>query len=155
MAVASLAEQRGRLHTLYARPGYLIRRTHQIAHALFMETAGEFGITPTQFGIMHILSVLPGSDQGTVAKLLGHDRSSTALAVRNLQSRKLMEWRLARDDRRRKILCLTEAGSDLFDAASEQLMKMQGKILSPFSEEERGQVMFLLQKLVSNFDVDD
>jgi DNA-binding MarR family transcriptional regulator len=156
MTEESLDEQRtAKVRTLHARPGYLIRRTHQIALALFMETAGEYKITPTQFGIMHILNVLPGSDQGTVAKLLGHDRSSTALAVSNLQSRGMLERRLEPDDRRKRILFLSKAGSELFATASEQLVRMQNKILSPFTPEEQSQFMSLLQKLVGNFDAVD
>jgi DNA-binding MarR family transcriptional regulator len=141
-----------KLETLYARPGFLIRRTHQIALALFMDAAGRYGITPTQFGIMHILDARPGIDQGTVAKLLGHDRSSTALAVGNLQARELLEPRPASEDKRRKMLFLTSAGLQLFREASDQLGTLQNRILSPFTQEEQQTFVALLQKLVNSFD---
>lgn len=76
-----------------------------------------------------------------------------ALAIGNLQSRKLLERRLASKDKRRKILFLTKAGSELFETTSEMLIKMQNRILAHFPQDERDLFISLLQKLVSTFEV--
>src|SRR5262249_24959426 len=47
------------LDELYRRPGFMIRRAHQIAVALFLEETGELKITTTQYGILCILERRP------------------------------------------------------------------------------------------------
>ena len=55
------------LDKLYRRPGFMIRRAHQIAVSLFLEETGALGITNRQYGIMLVLKEEPGIDQITVA----------------------------------------------------------------------------------------
>ena len=66
------------LDQLYRRPGFLIRRAHQIAVSLFLEETGDLGITNRQYGILLVPKRQPKIDQITVAKLLGHDRQPPA-----------------------------------------------------------------------------
>src|SRR5262249_5333494 len=44
---------------LWGRPGYLLRRLHQIHYALFFEECAGFDITPVQYGLLTTLSVNP------------------------------------------------------------------------------------------------
>ena len=39
---------------LWRRPGYLVRRLHQIHSAIFFEECAAFGITPVQYGLTHV-----------------------------------------------------------------------------------------------------
>ena len=43
------------LDQLYRRPGFMIRRAHQIAVSMFLEETGALGITNRQYGIMLVL----------------------------------------------------------------------------------------------------
>jgi hypothetical protein len=43
------------LRDLYRRPGFMIRRAHQIAVSVFLEETAELGVTSTQYGILHVL----------------------------------------------------------------------------------------------------
>ena len=53
-----------REHTsLWSRPGFLVRRLHQIHVAMFMEELAEDQVTPIQYGVMSILVDKPGLDQ--------------------------------------------------------------------------------------------
>jgi hypothetical protein len=81
-----MATPRNPLDALYRRPGFMLRRAHQIAVSLFLEETGELNITTTQFGILHLLKHSPGLDQITVAKLLGLDRSTTRVIARQLSA---------------------------------------------------------------------
>ena len=76
---------RSPIDDLYGRPGFMLRRAHQIAVSLFMEETGELRITTTQFGILHLLKHSPGLDQISVAKLLGLDRSTTGMVLGTLE----------------------------------------------------------------------
>ena len=53
------------LTTLWERPGYLIRRLHQIHVAIFLEECADHGITPVQYAVMTALLTHPGADQVT------------------------------------------------------------------------------------------
>jgi hypothetical protein len=64
-----MASPKHPLDKLYRRPGFMIRRAHQIAVSLFLEETGALGITNRQYGIMLVLNAEPGIDQITVAKL--------------------------------------------------------------------------------------
>ena len=74
------------LDQLYRRPGFLIRRAHQIAVSLFLEETGDLGITNRQYGILLVLKRQPKIDQITVAKLLGLDRSTTGMVLTKLEA---------------------------------------------------------------------
>src|SRR5690606_8803078 len=74
------------LHALYSRPGFLIRRAHQIAVSLFIEEMDALGVTPTQSGILFVLSHRSGLDQISVARLLGLDRSTASMVIAKLVS---------------------------------------------------------------------
>src|SRR6185436_3339124 len=97
------------LDALYRRPGFMIRRAHQIAVSLFLEETGELGITNRQYGIMLVLKAQPGIDQITVAKLLGLDRSTAGMVLTKLEGAGLVGREIG-DDRRKRSLKLTPAG---------------------------------------------
>lgn len=66
------------MEQLYRRPGFMIRRVHQIAVSSLLEETGRLGITNRQWGILFVLKHRPRIDQISVAKLLGLDRSTPA-----------------------------------------------------------------------------
>jgi hypothetical protein len=43
------------LARLYARPGFLLRRAHQISAAVFEDACRDLGLTPAQFGVLTVL----------------------------------------------------------------------------------------------------
>src|SRR5580704_18845444 len=92
------------LEDIYRRPGFMIRRAHQIAVAIFLEEARETRITATQYGVLVILGRRPGIDQNTLARLLGLDRSTTGLVVRKLAERGLLARTTGTGDLRRREL---------------------------------------------------
>ena len=64
---------------LFARPGFLIRRLHQIHVAMFMEEFKSTNITPVQYGLMTAMAALPGLDQTSLGQEVGLDRTTTAV----------------------------------------------------------------------------
>src|SRR5262249_1067160 len=85
---------------LYRRPGFMIRRAHQITGALVLEESGDLGITTTQYGILFVLKHRPGIDQISLAKLLGLDRSTTGMVVTRLEKDGLIGRGVGATDRR-------------------------------------------------------
>jgi DNA-binding MarR family transcriptional regulator len=139
------------LDALYARPGFLLRRAHQIGVSLFMEESGKFGVTTTQYGTMYILRVRPGIDQITLARLLGLDRSTTGLVVGKLEDAGFVVRGADASDRRRKTLKLTAAGLAMLRRLSKPAERAQERLLAPFSPREREQFLALLGRFVDTY----
>src|SRR5262249_47942464 len=78
---------------LWGRPGYLLRRLHQIHYALFFEECAGFDITPVQYGLLTTLSLNPDLDQNSLARELGIDRTNVADVLNRLARRGLLERR--------------------------------------------------------------
>lgn len=64
--------------SLSFRPGYPVRRLHQIHFAVFLEECQQFGITPIRYGLISALLENPGIDQVTLGNKLGIDRNNVA-----------------------------------------------------------------------------
>jgi len=139
------------LEDIYRRPGFMIRRAHQIAVAIFLEEARESRITPTQYGVLVILGRRPGIDQNTLARLLGLDRSTTGLVVRTLAARGLIARAMGTKDLRRRELKLTRAGLALGGRVSKNARRAQQRLLSPLPVSERARFLRLLARLTESF----
>jgi MarR family transcriptional regulator, lower aerobic nicotinate degradation pathway regulator len=96
-------------HTaLDARPGFLIRRLHQIHVALFVEECAPEGITPVQYSILTALEQMGPSEQIALSRAVGLDRANTADVIGRLVERRFIQRRVSRTDKRKKVAELTE-----------------------------------------------
>ena len=139
------------IEQLYRRPGFLIRRAHQIAVSIFLEETGELGITNRQYGILVLLRRHPGIDQITVAKLLGLDRSTTGMVLKKLEEDGLVARYVGDRDRRRLLLKLTPAGERMHARLAEPAKRAQARVLSVFESRERDEFLRLLEKFNQAF----
>src|SRR6266702_5270000 len=73
----------------FSRPGFLIRRMHQIHGFLFAEETGDFDITPVQYSLLTTLDALGELDQNTLAIQVGLERSSVAEVIPRMHARGL------------------------------------------------------------------
>ena len=139
------------LEELYRRPGFLIRRAHQIAVSIFLEESAELGITTTQYGVMTILRARENLDQVGVATLVGIDRSTTALVVGKLEADGLVERRADPADKRRKVLLLTPAGHAMLERIAEPARRTREREMAAFSPRDANRFVDLLQQFVDTF----
>jgi DNA-binding MarR family transcriptional regulator len=139
------------LEQLYRRPGFMIRRAHQIAVGLFLEETGELGITTTQYGILFLLKHRPGVDQISVAKLLGLDRSTVGMVVQKLEQAGLIGRGVGAHDRRRRSLHLTRAGEAMLTRLAQPARRAQARILSVLEPREQTLFLAMLDKLTHSF----
>ena len=134
------------LRGLEDRPGFLIRRAHQISQALFVEECAGLNITATQFGVLWVLGHGVQLDQISIARLLGFDRSTTAMVVKLLEDRKLVLRSPDPNDRRRYVLRLTKAGEDLRLRALPPVDRVRTRLESVFTLAEAKTFSRLLDK---------
>ena len=139
------------IDALYGRPGFMLRRAHQIAVALFMEETGELRITTTQFGILHLLKHSPGLDQISVAKLLGLDRSTTGMVLKTLERAGLIGRSVGATDRRKRSLMLTPAGETMLKRLKAPARRVIARQLSAFTPRERALFLRMLEKFTRTF----
>lgn len=134
--------------TLAYRPGFLIRRLHQIHLALFAEECAGFNITPVQFSLLSLLSTQPGLDQAALAIAVGVDRATTANVVARLEKRGLLRRRSGIEDRRVKLVELTAAGTRLLARIDPHARRAHERTLDTLPARERAQFVALLRRLV-------
>ena len=134
------------LRGLEDRPGFLIRRAHQISQSLFVEECAGLNITATQFGVLWVLGQGVQFDQIGIARLLGFDRSTTAMVVKLLEDRKLVLRSPDTNDRRRYLLRLTKAGEDLRFRAMPAVDRVRTRLESVFTPVEAKTFSRLLDK---------
>jgi DNA-binding MarR family transcriptional regulator len=140
------------LDGLEDRPGFLIRRAHQISQSVFTEECARLDITATQFGVLSVLARAGTLDQIGIARLLGFDRSTTGLVVKLLEDRKLIVRGPDPKDRRRQVLRLTKAGDDLRRRAEPLVDRVRTRLEAVFTASERKTFAKLLDKFTRSFD---
>lgn len=129
-------------------PGHAIRRLHQISVGIFMQEAGELGVTPVQYAALQRVGNQPGLDQRTLARGIALDTSTTAGVVDRLEARGWMERRTAPEDRRARQLFLTPDGQAALTATVPAMLRTQAQILAPLTPRQRTEFMRLLGMLV-------
>lgn len=136
-------------HTsIWERPGFLVRRLHQIHVAMFLQALSEENVTPIQYGLLSILLDRPGLDQLSVAKELGIDRANVGDVLQRLEQRKLLTRVVDPSDKRRKICLPTRDGIAFVHKYHENMRQAQQRLLEPLSADERSTFMALLRRLV-------
>jgi MarR family transcriptional regulator, lower aerobic nicotinate degradation pathway regulator len=130
-------------------PGHYIRRLHQIAVAIFLQETEAHGLTPVQFAALSKVGVTPGVDQRTLARSIGLDTSTIAGVIDRLEARGLMQRKASPEDRRVRLLSLTDGGRSLLRAVEPDMLKAQDRILAPLPEAERDEFMRMLRQLVA------
>jgi DNA-binding MarR family transcriptional regulator len=135
-------------NALSLRPGFLIRRMHQIHLALFAEECCAFDITPVQYSIMTVAGMQPNLDQAQLAYEVGVDRATLANVVARLESKGLVCRSLLSADKRVKLVALSPKGSALLEKMLAAVQRAHERTIEALSGEDQNLLMELLSKLV-------
>ena len=122
---------------LSQRPGFLIRRLHQIHLALFAEECGGFDVTPVQYSILTALSGKTPQDQVALSLLVGIDRATLAAVLGRLAAKKLVRRTISKQDRRNKLNTLTDAGRSLLAAMDPMAQQAHMRTIEALDPEMR------------------
>lgn len=125
--------------------GFILRRVHQRASAIFQEHFAE--VTPTQWAVMAKLYECGPISQNLLGRMTAMDAATMQGVVRRLTGRGLTERKSDPRDRRRLSLCLTEAGRTLVAQFRPEAAAVSRETLSPLSPKERETLLRLLQRL--------
>ncbi|KGD74857.1 MarR family transcriptional regulator [Tatumella morbirosei] len=133
---------------LYSRPGFLIRRLHQIHCALFLEETKEFNVTPVQYSLLSVLEEYGEMDQLTLALRLGLERTSVAEVIPRLEERSLLERRVNESDKRMKMVKISRKGKNLLKKMSDLAAKAHERTIEALDESDKAVFLDLMTKLV-------
>jgi MarR family transcriptional regulator, lower aerobic nicotinate degradation pathway regulator len=135
------------LKDLYQRPGFLLRRTHQISAAVFENACASVGLTPAQYGVLTVLASEPGLDQTRLARALAFDKVTVMRVCKGLEERGLIERKMSELNRRQMAVVLTPAGKKLLQQARGPAEQAYQRLLSPLSVAQRHQLIEILETL--------
>lgn len=140
------------LTRLYARPGFLLRRAHQISAAVFEDECRELGLTPAQFGVLTVLRTHPGLGQSSLARALGFDKVTVLRVLRGLESRGLVERGPAPGNRRNMCVNLTSKGRAVLQEAQRPAERAYKRLLAPLDKDQQLELIHLLQLLTGELE---
>jgi MarR family transcriptional regulator, lower aerobic nicotinate degradation pathway regulator len=133
---------------LQERPGFLIRRLHQIHVTLFMEECAEEGITPVQYSILSCLDQMGTAEQIVLSRAVGLDTTNVADVLVRLERRRLVRRRVSTKDKRMKIVTLTDPGRALLLRVDAAAARAHERTLAALDPAARGRFMRDLARLV-------
>lgn len=127
--------------------GYLIRRAHQRASAIFEAVMRDFSVTPVQFAVMTKLHDLGATSQNQVGRLVGVDPATMFGVARRLTTRGLVRPTADEADARLVLLTLTAEGIAVIEAMKSRGAEVTARTLEPLSPEEAATLVRLLARL--------
>ena len=137
---------------LTERPGFLIRRLHQLHVALFATTCAAFDMTPLQYSLLSALALRGTADQTTLAADVCLDRTTTTGALKRLASRKLIHRAVDRDDRRARVCRLTPAGEKMLANMEQAARQAHRDTLAGLASKERATFIALMHRILVRAD---
>ncbi len=134
---------------LTERPGFLVRRLHQIHISLFMDVCAGFKITPLQYSVLSVLAACGTTDQTKLAAAVALDRTTTTGIVKRLHERGLTQRETSETDRRAQACSLTAAGKSLLRRMETSARKAHRDTLAPLPPQEQATLLALLSRVVA------
>jgi DNA-binding MarR family transcriptional regulator len=135
------------LAQLYARPGFLLRRAHQRNSAIFDAEFRKWDITHTQYGLLMAIAGFPEVDVVRCGRLTGVDRTTSHLAIRNLERHGWIARRTDPSDARRHLVAVTASGIALLQRTKPALQRVKKRLLAALSPAEAALLLALLMRV--------
>ena len=137
------------LSDMYQRPGFLLRRAHQISAAVFEKACTEVGLTQAQYGVLTVLHSAPDIDQSRLARALAFDKVTVLRVLRGLEERGLITRVVSAENRRQMAVRLTIQGQRLLKKTEQPVRLAYQQLMAPLSQKESQQLIDLLQRLTN------
>jgi DNA-binding MarR family transcriptional regulator len=135
------------MDAVYTAPGYLFRRMQQIAVSIFVEEC-RHDLTPVQFAALVAIHTHPGIDATRLSAVIAFDRSTLGNVIERLETKRYIERKPSREDKRIKLLYLTKSGAALLRDIMPSVDRAQARMLQPLKPADRKTLMALLTQLV-------
>lgn len=141
-----------RLDQLYERPGFLLRRAHQIFASILETEFASVGLSPAQYAVLIALHDQKNLTQGDLALSLGMNKASISQIAQGLERSGWLLRQVDAQDKRQLRLALTAQGRNLLRRTHTMAESTYRAQMSPLNESEREQFILLLKRLVSDLE---
>lgn len=132
---------------LHADTGYLLYRLGLRSGQLFNAFLQESGLRLRHYALLRFLVTSDGAPQRELSARLGYDPSAIVSLVDDLEKVGLVERRPAPDDRRSRIVVLTEDGRSFLRGTDEAGTRVTNDLLAPLAPAERETLHTLLLRV--------
>ncbi|MFE1883119.1 MarR family winged helix-turn-helix transcriptional regulator [Streptomyces diastatochromogenes] len=132
---------------LHADTGYLLYRLGLRSGQLFNAFLQESGLRLRHYAVLRFLAGSDGALQRELSTRLGYDPSAIVGLVDDLEKLGLTERRPSPDDRRSKIVVLTEDGRAFLRGTDEAGRRVTNDLLGPLDPAERETLHALLLRV--------
>ncbi|GHH87733.1 hypothetical protein GCM10017771_30060 [Streptomyces capitiformicae] len=144
---ASIEGREPWMRGLHADTGYLLYRLGLRSGQLFNASLQESGLRLRHYALLRLLATSPGALQRELSASLGYDPSAIVGLVDDLEKLGFAERRPSPDDRRSRIIVLTEDGRSFLRNTDEAGQRVTNELLGPLDAAERDTLHVLLQKV--------
>ena len=111
----------------------------------------KYDLTFSQTELLHFLSVNGGSQpQKAIEEKFGVSHASVITLLQRTEKKGFITVTVDENDRRRRIVTLTDKVYEYFDEASEQRAEHEKRMIDGFSAQELTDLKLLLDKLYAN-----
>lgn len=132
---------------LHADTGYLLYRLGLRSGQLFNTFLQESGLRLRHYALLRFLATSEGALQRELSARLGYDPSAIVGLVDDLEKLGFAERRPSPDDRRSRIVVLTDDGRAFLRDTDEAGLRVTNDLLQPLAPAERDTLHTLLQRV--------
>lgn len=125
----------------------VMRKAFRTIDAKVSESFREFGLTPTQFGVLDVLFAKGGAMKiGELIDSMLATSGNMTVVIKNMEKNGWVTRTTCPTDKRAYLVTLTEAGRDLIQKALPAHIVVVEETFSVLTEEEQEQLIELLKK---------
>ncbi|WP_416961867.1 MarR family winged helix-turn-helix transcriptional regulator [Streptomyces sp. Agncl-13] len=135
---------------LHADTGYLMYRLGLRSGQLFNTFLQESGLRLRHYALLRFLATSEGALQRELSTRLGYDPSAIVGLVDDLEKLGFAERRPSPDDRRSRIVVLTQDGRGFLRDTDEAGLRVTNELLAPLDATERETLHTLLQRVAED-----
>lgn len=129
--------------------GHLVRRAQQ-RHARHWSQIVGANLTSPQYAVLHVLGRRPDIDLTELGSRAALDRTTVGRVVTRLGDDGLVASAPGHDDRRRRLVALTDAGRRLLAATAPRAAEVNRRLLEDLTDDEAGELISLLGRVVAS-----
>lgn len=130
---------------LEAMIGYNLRRASAFALNDFAVELSEAALRPVTFSMLALIGEMPGIRAAELCRVLGMKSANIVPLIAELEERGLLERDEHAQDKRVRVLCLTEAARDAMPAWWQRVHRHEDRFLHRLTKRERGTLLRLLR----------
>ena len=135
---------------LHADTGYLLYRLGLRSGQLFNTFLQESGLRLRHYALLRFLATSEGALQRELSTRLGYDPSAIVGLVDDLEKLGFAERRPSPDDRRSRIVVLTQDGRGFLRDTDEAGLRVTNELLGPLDAAQREALHTLLQQVAED-----